>query len=388
MGKIKQLLNYAYALILPSLYFKEDISSKVLLLNVCLFLLFLFFNKEENRAEKPKIKSIVTSYNFISLSLLLGLVLIHAFFDGAWNNAEIRFLFAALGLYLLCYMFSYYELFNFKILVLVNAVFSVLMGAYIMLLKFQGNDVVLIFQGHVFNSMLMAGNILLSCFCLLKINDKSQGVKVILLLSIVVSFITILSIGGRMSFFALVVCLLMYFFIFMGPKKSLYLFLSLCFAVGLLLFFNDTIYLRIQGFFKWNGYNPLFLRVIQWGCYVDTFVENPIFGAGHINTLESVNACYKEVAYADGVNNHYHSHNQFIEIGTKYGIIGFFTFIVFFISNIVNSYKRKDYSFMVIIIFLFLINITENVFLSRHVGNIFFTFALFNMYFRKNLMNE
>lgn len=384
----KLILKYTYSLILPSLYFKEDISSKVLLLNVVLFLLFIFFSKDEKRVIKPKIKPIVTSYNFIVLSLLTGVILISTFFDRSWNNAEIRFLFAALGLYLLCYMFSYYQLFNFKILVLVNAAFSILMGVYMLLLKFQGHDIVLIFQGHVFNSMLMAGNILLAFIYLLKKNYENIGVKVFLLISIVLSFIVMLSIGGRMSIFAVVLCLLLYALLFLGFKKFLYLLFGLSLVFCLFFFFNKSIYLRIEGFFKWNGYNPLFLRMIQWQCYIDTFITNPIFGSGHLNTLESVNACYKHVGYADGINNHYHSHNQFIEIGTKYGIIGFLTFVAFFLFNLVDSFKRKDYYLMIIVTFLFFINITENVFLSRHVGNIFFSFILFNMYFRKKLMNE
>ena len=384
----KLILKYTYSLILPSLYFKEDISSKVLLLNVVLFLLFLFFSKHENPTVKPKIKAIVTSYNFIILSILLGIVLINTFFDWSWNNSEIRFLFAALGLYFLSYMFSFYKLFNFKILVLVNAVFSILMGIYFFLLKLQGNDIVLIFQEHVFNSMLMAGNILLASFYLLKKNDNNYGFKVVLMVSIVLSLIVILSIGGRMSFFALVICLLLSFSLFMGLKKSIYLSLTLCFVVGLVLFFNNFIYLRIEGFFKWDGHNPLFLRMIQWQCYFDTFITNPVFGSGHISTLESVNACYKDVGYVDAINSHYHSHNQFIELGAKYGIIGFLTFIAFFLFNLVHSFKRKDYYLMIIVSFLFLINFTENVFLSRHVGNIFFSFVLFNMYFREKLINE
>lgn len=381
----KLILKYTYSLVLPSLYFKEDISSKVLLLNVVLFLLFLLVSKEDKCVERPKIKPIITSYNFVILSLLTVIVLISTLCDGAWYNAEIRFLFAALGLYFMCYMFFHYQLVHFKILVLVNAVFSILMGTYVLLLKYQGQDIVLIFQGHVFNSMLMAGNILLAFFYLLAKKEKNQVVKSVLLFSVVVSFIAILSIGGRMSFSALVICLLLYFSFFMGLKKSIYLSLVLGFVVSLMLFFNDSIYLRIEDFFKWDGHNPLFLRVVQWKCYFDTFLEKPIFGSGHVSTLASVMECYIDIGYRDGIESSYHSHNQFVEIATKYGVVGFLLFLGFFVYNLITSVKSKDYSFMILILFLLLINITENVFLSRHVGNIFFSFVLFNMYFREKI---
>ncbi|WP_187269329.1 O-antigen ligase family protein [Algibacter pacificus] len=322
------------------------------------------------------------------MSILTVVILVHTLLDGSWNNAEIRFIFASLGLYALNYVFFKYKLANFQVLVLVNSLFSILIGVYILYIKSLGQDIVTIFQGHVFNSMLLGGNMLLSFIYVLKVGTNNMLIKALLLFSILVSFIVMLSIGGRMSIFAVVLCLLLYALIFLGFIKFLYLLLGLSIVSCLVFFFNKSIYLRVEGLFKWNGYNPLFLRMIQWKCYIDTFLTHPIFGSGHVNTLETVHACYKQVGYADGVNNQYHSHNQFIEIATKYGIIGFFTFITLFLSNIWYSFRRKDYFLMVMVTFLLLINITENVFLSRHVGNIFFSFILFYMYFRKKLINE
>ncbi|WP_439128209.1 O-antigen ligase family protein [Polaribacter sp.] len=178
-------------------------------------------------------------------------------------------------------------------------------------------------------------------------------------------------------------------FIFKLKKNKHKIYLILLFSIVIVSFFqynrrmkeliNFDTYAKVDSNFS-NSY-----RFQIYKCSYKLLKENYITGYGIDNVQLKLNECYKENNLNEMVDK-YNSHNQYLDIFLKTGIIGFSLLLVFFISNYTIANKHKNNLALLILIFYSIVFLTENI-LVRQSGIILFYFLI--IFFNKfNFLNE
>lgn len=368
------LLKTTYALVLPSLFFREHISSKVMLLNLVVAL--LFYGK--TIATKSFFRNLIQSTPFLLFLLFGACVGISSLWYSSWDAPEIHFSLTWLGVGLLSYTFGQLHLIDWKKMSLYYAVTAIPVSLYVIGQYYSGANFHQALRGHVFTSILLSGHILLMASKWALYTKRFE--KILGILSLVVSVYTLVVLGARTCLFALA-------FVFLVSMLRNNFKAAILFSLILLLSFwglyigNANFHERFEGFFAWNGYNPLFLRVLQWKGYLQAFGENWLFGLGHSQTLATVNQYYHDIQYEQAIQVRYHAHNQYLELMVKYGIVGLLVFLSFIGALLRVAVQRKAKWYMLWILFFLLLNLTENVAFSRNVSAVFFSFVFFSILF-------
>lgn len=368
------LLKTTYALVLPSLFFREHINSKVILLN--LILVIIFYGKKI--FTRKFFTPLFQSLSFILLILLAIYISISNGWYGDWDTPEFHFALTWLGIGLLSYTFGHLHLIDWKKIRWYYTLTIIPVSLYVIGQYYTGADLYYVLHGHVFTSILLSGNIILV------VSDRKNCSKLfqktIGIISLVVSAYTLVILGARMCLAAL--AFILFLILFRKDYRKAFLFSPvLCLFFWGLYVGNENFHQRFNGFFTWNSHNPFFLRILQWKGYLLAFKENWLLGLGHSQTLAFVNHYYHKIHYAAAINSKYHAHNQYLELMAKYGVAGLFIFLSFILSLLRVAIHKKTKWYTLWILFFALLNLTENVALSRHVSAVFFSFILFSMLF-------
>ena len=194
---------------------------------------------------------------------------------------------------------------------------------------------------------------------------------------IILHFTFLMLIISKGVVISLLISLLFFSLTLIKSKKQKFLLISifLIFISSLLLFnrrMNELIRIETYNEVNLNYSNSIRLQIYK--CGLKLIKDNYITGYGIGNTQYKLNECYKENDQYKMIDV-YNSHNQFIDIVLKTGIIGLIFFLVFLLDNIYIAKRRENMLLLNIILFYFIIFFTENI-LLRQSGVILFIFLL------------
>ena len=237
----------------------------------------------------------------------------------------------------------------------------------------------LIILSYVFNSKLMEEYMPFKN----KVSNK-DFIFIFALILILISFI----IGERSNFIKTFIMLVLFiFFIKLSFNKN-----KLLIIVGLIVFFVLTINLNqayksrfINQLVKPLLNNPItFISSTNYGDHykfgMKIFSENKFFGVGLKN--------YRvEVGNKNYVNSSIHPHQTHIEILSELGIVGYLSFIIFFILSYINYKKniyKSDKSFklagLLFLITTFIPFLPSGSFFTSHAAALFWmNYAFMNL---------
>lgn len=204
----------------------------------------------------------------------------------------------------------------------------------------------------------------------LKLNRKTS----LFLSTLIFAFIILFMLGSKISMVIYLFFIGVYTVTFLSKKRRLIILTILPILIVSFLFFNK----KIDTSYK----SALNFRLEIWNESINSIKENPFFGNLKMSEKDVLNYHH----YISGkyylMDSDLNSHNQFLSILLKYGIVG--SIILLFLM--VNIFKTKNFTtskdtianligFLVIMFGTFYI---ENV-LDRHHGVVFFS-IFFNYY--------
>jgi O-antigen ligase len=176
---------------------------------------------------------------------------------------------------------------------------------------------------------------------------------------------------------SLAVILIILFVIDKGFKNYRKVLYPVIIVGAIVLFTNNR---RMSELLNVESYNKIStnfstgIRIGVYKCSLKLVKENWILGYGLGDSQDALNSCYyeyDELLYKDK----YNSHNQYLDILLKSGIIGLLFFLFFLFSNIRNCFKRKDLIAFCVLLFYAFNFLTENI-LARQTGIILFYFLI------------
>jgi O-antigen ligase len=222
-------------------------------------------------------------------------------------------------------------------------------------------------------------------------NQSKRKHQIILLLIAIFEVIVIFILSRKGVIVSLCFSFLIFFLIISkNKKKTLLSFLFFIIAIVLLSqnYFSDTAkrfreVFDTKSYKKVESYSSTSIRYGIYKCSFDKIKESWIVGYGIGDVVDELRKCYKdksEVLYKGNFN----SHNQYIAVILRVGILGLILFIISLTLNLFFFYKRKDYyAFSIILMFAFFM-LTENI-LDRQNGVILFSLFL-NYFVFRNLI--
>ncbi|WP_157717103.1 O-antigen ligase [Formosa sp. Hel1_31_208] len=132
-----------------------------------------------------------------------------------------------------------------------------------------------------------------------------------------------------------------------------------------------------------NETNSTNNRLQIYKCAIDLIKEKPLFGYGIEDDRTELYQCYKENLYYL-FELKFNTHNQYLSILMKVGIIGLLLFLWFLYYNLNLAIQTEDWLFVGVIIFFSIVMLFENI-LERQNGVMLFTF-LINYFAFKNYL--
>jgi len=251
---------------------------------------------------------------------------------------------------------------------------------------------------HSFSSYLQIHAGYLSMYVVLSffyiIKKYGENKKNILILLVILHSIAIFFLASRANTMALIFILIFIYPFFYVKNKKIFI-SSVVISISLFGFMLvsspylnqkfGVLMLDDLGVKREENSEP---RITRWKESLRIISESPIYGHGTGSEIQKLKEKYKEKNLIYSYFKEYNSHNQFLSIAIKHGIIGLILITLILIFYFTIAIKQKDFiylSFLIIILFNFFI---ENV-LDTNKG-IFF-FAFFNTllgYYNLNKKNE
>jgi len=126
-----------------------------------------------------------------------------------------------------------------------------------------------------------------------------------------------------------------------------------------------------------KGGNPSGHSVVQrfefWKAAIGIIKENFLFGVGTGDTKNVFEYQYEKMNSPLTKESRYRSHNQFLAIGTAFGIIGICWFLISLFYPLLREKNFQDYFYSTFFIIAFLSMLTEDT-LETQAGATFFAF--------------
>lgn len=128
------------------------------------------------------------------------------------------------------------------------------------------------------------------------------------------------------------------------------------------------------------------MRLWIWKSGIEVFKDHFIFGVGTGDIDEFLNKKYQEYNLKDAELHHYNTHNQYLDVAIKFGIVGFIIFFAWIITIFLVSIKKKQFLFFYFGLIIF-INFFFETMLNTIAGVGFVSFfyaLLYSMYNKKD----
>jgi len=118
--------------------------------------------------------------------------------------------------------------------------------------------------------------------------------------------------------------------------------------------------------------NAVNMRVVNWRCSIEIIIDNLLFGVGTGDDKIYLNQCY--LNYNMGINNPYlNSHNDFLQTGVNFGLIGMFLFGLVLVIPLIVAVRKKHHLYVIFLILFTLSCLTVSL-LNGQKGTIFYGF--------------
>ncbi|MEN8886872.1 MAG: O-antigen ligase family protein [Winogradskyella sp.] len=241
----------------------------------------------------------------------------------------------------------------------------------------------------IYLSIILAVSILFSFSKLLSQQALNNKKRLLIVLALILITFTLFFMSRKGVILALIISLIVIIYPWLKKKskKTIIVFTTSLSLVITVLFFLPQVQKRFSELFNTSTYtkndetNSTNNRIQIYNCAVDLIKEKPFLGYGIANDRNALYTCYKENLYYL-FENKYNTHNQYLSLLMKSGLLGLTFFIFFIVYNIKIALKFNDNLYLSIILFYLIIFLFENV-LERQNGIIFFAF-LFNFFCFKN----
>ena len=119
---------------------------------------------------------------------------------------------------------------------------------------------------------------------------------------------------------------------------------------------------------NWNGLN---IRLAIWACATETYKESAFIGYGSGDAYAALRKKYEEKKFHFALQEDYNTHNQYLDFGLSFGILGVLVLIASILYPILVAFKQGNYLYLAFLILLATSMLTENI-LNRNMGIIFY----------------
>jgi O-antigen ligase len=252
----------------------------------------------------------------------------------------------------------------------------------------------LIGQHPTYASIFLGVSLLFLAFLFFnKTKSKLKNNYWIYFISTILISTLLIMLSSKVVIISLFIITLLYFtkkVLFTGFNKKIILYIGVVLTLILLIFnFNR----RMNEMFKFKTYTKVdsnfsnSYRVNIYKCAEYIIKKNWLIGVGVGDAQDALNLCYKNKSELL-LKKTYNSHNQYLDVWIKIGLIGLVIFLGFLSFNFINAYNNKNYILLLLLMFYAINFLTENL-LVRQSGVILFTFFInFLSSLNKNLYEQ
>lgn len=392
-------LNYSLAF---SLSFGDFLSRYILILLVIVSLLLII-------REKPRIElSSSMTLNLLPIVLYIILILSRDLYEGNWNGSYIE---RQLSLPLLVLIFFIarkthlnitFEKINFYLLsgILISFIVNISISIYQSIsyvdnkmlfnpivsnkttdfLKssiYGGNYFMGIHLSHFMHtsyiSFLISFSVFYILFTLKKINFLTPLIIVILTL-----YIFLLSSKAGIFSYLLAVSLSSFTQIRQIKFSRILVVISIFFVAIVMLFSNPRLSTMVKRYYNdgisinKNAKYSFGSRLLVWSSSLELIKENLLVGTSPFYSQSQLDRIYLKNEFETPLKNHYNSHNQFLQVGVEFGLVGIVIFICMLFAPL--WYKFRNRLYYVVFLFLLMFNFLFESMLERYQGIVIFAF--------------
>jgi O-antigen ligase len=216
---------------------------------------------------------------------------------------------------------------------------------------------------------------------------KTVASKLFLIAGLLYLMIFIFLTSARAEILAFSIILFSGVLVFFFRRKQLLLavgiiFIFLIFFAGL-IFLNPTNADRFKEAINYNSeysidkqWGGRALRLLKWNCSIEVIRQNLFFGVGTGDAQDELQKCYEIKKYSPLLywpETKFNAHNQYLQSGIDFGLIGFVIIFLLIAAPVYHSLKTKNYLFLSFITLFALCCVTESM-LEANKGIMFFTF--------------
>ncbi|MGJ8665374.1 MAG: O-antigen ligase family protein [Patiriisocius sp.] len=116
-------------------------------------------------------------------------------------------------------------------------------------------------------------------------------------------------------------------------------------------------------------------RKLHWKSVIQSINKKPLFGRGTEGNRDDLYDIYRKEKLTAAYVENYNAHNQLLEIGLDFGILGIIIFLIYIALLIRISIINSQFFLLQIIIISLIYTLTESIFV-RHSGIVLYTFLI------------
>ncbi len=205
---------------------------------------------------------------------------------------------------------------------------------------------------------------------------NSRFVRLMIYLILLVLFTSVFVIQARTAILAFGLLIPVYFIL--GMRKGNTLRTSVIFTFtalilgGIFIWFSDSTPVALMKERVINGFsNSMSIRMDTWTCALEVFRSNSwVYGVGSGNELLALKECYYQNFLTRQFFDNFNTHNHFLLILVRNGIVGLLLWFGFLGSLIIRNYEVRNYIGVIFVLLFCVCGLTEGL-LSRIWGILF-----------------
>ena len=235
----------------------------------------------------------------------------------------------------------------------------------------------LIGQHPIYASIFLVLSIIFFVYLFKQKLFKNYKHKLLFLILTFINLVFLLFLSSKGAILALFI-ITFFLFIFETTKKIYKYLIIVTFICSLITLFifnrrmNELI--KTQTYQTFNPHLSTSIRLGIYDCSWAIIKKQLFTGYGIGDAQKELNLCYANKS--DILLMHrFNSHNQYLDVAIKTGLIGLFVFLGFLAINFRNAIKKKNKPLIMILVLYCLLFLVENV-LSRQSGVILFFFLI------------
>ena len=359
------------------LFNKREINWKWLLINSSLFLVYVISILYTND-HSVAFKELETSLSIVAIPIIFFALLPHNKFSNRQQQLFVK-IFIGSTTFFSIYSVLYINIKNPSL----DYLWSI--DSYRKMIL----EIPLIGQHPIYASIFLAVAILFFVFLFKHHLFKSVEEKLFFFTLSFINLVFLIFLSSKGTILALFV-VVFFFFIFQKTKRyqPALLLISLILSLFLLFNYNPRMneLINTQTYGEFNPTLSTSVRLGIYDCSWDVIKKQLLAGYGVGDAQRELNLCYANKS--DILLMHrFNSHNQYLDITIKTGLIGLVIFLGFLITNFSNAIKKKNQLLIMILALYWILLLVENV-LSRQSGVILFFFLICFFKNTDSILNE